>query len=265
MTCVMSNSTSLDHDKIRQSFKRSLSGYHQSATVQAEIAKTLIDHFLATSIRDNFSHVFEFGCSTGHLSEQLLSRLSINEFTTNDLIEESEQHIASLLDDAPCNWRFEAGAIEQMNLPENLDLIASSSTIQWVFDTRALLGKLTHALAPGGWLMLSAFGERHFKELQILSSKAKAPSYINAEDWPSLIPHNLTIKLIREEEKRIHFKTARLMLSHLRQTGVNGNAGQPWSRQKLRDFETDYEARFKDDDGIYLTYAPVYFIAQKQS
>ncbi|MEP6355600.1 MAG: methyltransferase domain-containing protein [Hyphomicrobiales bacterium] len=261
----MSKPSVRERMNVLQSFKRSLKDYHQNAVVQAEIAKTLIDHFLTTSQRENYSHVLEFGCATGHLSEQLISRLKIDAFTANDLIEESQQYIAPKLNQLTSNWRFIAGAIEEIDLPENLDLVASSSTVQWIFDTATLLEKLTGMLAPNGWLALSSFTDNHFTELQVMGSKAKAPRYTNVEDWPSLMPHNVAIKHIHTEEIKIHFPTVHAMLSHLRQTGVNGNAGQAWGRQKLLEFESVYEKQFKDDEGIFLTYAPIYIIAQKQS
>lgn len=253
------------HAKIIQSFKRSLSGYHENAVVQADIAKTLMDHFLRTAERQTFSNVFEFGCSTGHLTEQLISRLDIGALTANDLIEESQDCLSSITRKASLNLQFLSGAIEALELPEHLDLIASSSTLQWIDDMPTLVDKLTNALQPGGWLMLSTFAEHHFSELQAIGSKAKAPSYMNAENLSALCPDNLAVKFIDTQDIKIHFKSARAMLSHLRQTGVNGNAGQPWTRQKLLDFETEYEARFKDDTGIPLTYAPIYFIAQKKA
>ena len=260
----MSKNPAPDRMRVLQSFKRSLNGYHENAIVQAEIAKNLVDHFLATSQRESYSHTFEFGCATGHLSEQLVSRLEIGSFTANDLIEESHHFIEPKLNQAAGNWRFIAGAIEELDLPENLDLIASSSTMQWISDTPTLLEKLTRSLAPDGWLALSSFQDNHFAELQMMGSRAKAPSYTNGEDWPSLVPQNLTIKHIHTEEKKIHFSTVRAMLSHLRQTGVNGNAGQQWGHQKLREFESEYQARFSEERGIFLTYAPVYIIAQRQ-
>ena len=45
----MSENPAPDRMRVLQSFKRSLNGYHENAIVQAEIAKSLIDYFLATS------------------------------------------------------------------------------------------------------------------------------------------------------------------------------------------------------------------------
>lgn len=252
-----------DQTKILQSFRRSLNHYHDNAIIQAEIAKTLIKHFQASDAPEQFGHVLEFGCSTGLLTQQLISQFNIKQFTVNDLVEESQHFVTPILNEASCRWQFRAGAIETIDLPEKYDLIASTSTIQWIFDTPALLNKLTYSLAPGGWLMLSTFADTHFSELQMIGSKAQATHYINAADWPALIHDNLTIKFVRQEEKKVYFPTVRAMLSHLRQTGVNGNAGQIWSRQKLVQFESEYEAHFSDDNGVYLTYAPVYIIVRK--
>lgn len=252
-----------NHDRILQSFRRSLNDYHQNALVQAQVAARLVTHFMAAGAPRHFTHVMEFGCSTGLLTRELLAHLRFEDFCANDLVQESEALVAPLLDKASGRWRFAAGPIEEIDIPGNLDLIASASTLQWITDTPSLLHKLTNALVSGGWMMLSTFSKDHFPELREMGSTAEAGGYLNADEWGQIIPGNLTIKFIHQEFRKIHFPSARAMLSHLRSTGVNANAGMRWTRQKLAAFEADYEARFRDAEGVCLTYAPLYIIAQK--
>jgi len=252
-----------NHDRILQSFRRSLNNYHQNAMVQAQVAARLMGHFMAAGTPRHFAHIMEFGCSTGLLTRELLAHLHFENFFANDLVSESEALIAPLFDKASSRWRFAAGPIEEIEIPRNLDLIASASTLQWIADTPLLLRKFNDALRAGGWLMFSTFSKSHFPELQQIGSNAGAGGYLDADEWLKILPHGLTTKFLHQELCKIHFPSARAMLSHLRSTGVNANAGMRWTRQKLATFEADYEARFRDADGVCLTYAPLYLIAQK--
>ena len=158
--------------------------------------------------------------------------------------------------------RFLPGPIEHCALPCDLDLIASASTVQWVADMPALLRRLSRHLRPGGWLMISGFARSHFHELAALGSQAAA-RYADARDWPSFMPPGLHLKSVHQETDVMRFACLRDLLLHLRSTGVNGRAGDVWSRAKLAGFEADYRRRFAENGQLRLTYAPVYVIARK--
>ena len=159
---------------------------------------------------------------------------------------------------------FQAGAIETLALPANLDLIASASTLQWVEDPAALLKSLTTHLVPGGWLALSGFGRNHFAELQALGGPAKAPSYLDPDDWRAILPSSLHILRLEQHAITLHFPDAISLLRHLRLTGVNAAVHRHWTRAHLADFESRLRAALPPGAALALTYSPVILVAQKR-
>ena len=249
--------------RVQQNFQRGFRKYNDNAYVQKHIAARLIDLFAQTTSLSSFQSVLEIGCGTGFLTQELVQRLSVDHWTINDLVNESRVHIDPILNSSA--WDFLPGAIETIQFPKKYDLIASSSAIQWIADTPALLKCLSDSLNPGGWLILSSFGPEHFRELQTFDTKPCLMSYIVCDDWRTMLSNDFDQIHIDQEMQVAKFGSVRNLLMHLRNTGVNANAQHQWSRQRLAAFELEYTRRFSDrDQNVCLTYAPVYIIAQKQ-
>jgi len=249
--------------RVQQNFQRGFHTYNDTAYMQKHIAAKLARLFAQTAKTPHFKNALEIGCGTGFLTQELVPNLSVDHWTMNDLVTDSQAHIAPML--GTHQWDFLAGAIETQHLPHSYDLITSASVFQWVNNTKTLLAKLSDNLTSGGWMIISSFGTQHFQELQSLTSKPQTMQYLDPSDWRTVLPDNLTPHHISQDIQTAKFSTVRKLLMHLRNTGVNANAQHHWSRQKLADFEQAYARRFSDPDGnICLTYAPVYVIAQKQ-
>ncbi len=253
----------LDQTRVRQSFRRGLDSYHRAAAVQEDIARRLAELLQAQGAPRRFQTAMEFGCGTGHLTRQLLQRFGIGSLLLNDLVPEAAGVLQGLGDAAPEQARFEAGPVETLPLPDELDLIASASTVQWIPDLSALAARLSVRLRPGGWLALSGFGRSQFRELAALGSAAAAPSYLDAGEWPSVLPQGLEILAIEQRPAVLEFDTALGLLKHLRRTGVNGHAQQSWSRRRLQEFEAAYRQRFGCGGKLPLTYDPVLLVARR--
>jgi malonyl-CoA O-methyltransferase len=250
--------------RIQQSFCRGFQSYNDNAHVQAQIATDLAARFKSLVGGTRFRRAFEFGCGTGFLTRELTRQFSVDHWTLNDLVAECESHVAPLFKTSHCAWNFLSGAVETLDLPQCCDLIASASAIQWVQDTPALLNRLSDYLAPGGWLLLSSFGPGQFYELDDFGSDPAQMSYFDATAWRDMLPKDLVPRHIAQTRQSARFATVRDMLVHLRNTGVNGNSTQNWTRSKLATFEDEYARRFTGpDQKVHLTYAPVYIIAQK--
>ncbi|OUS06241.1 malonyl-[acyl-carrier protein] O-methyltransferase BioC [Rhodobacterales bacterium 52_120_T64] len=251
--------------RIQRNFHRGFSKYSESAYVQAQIASRLVDIFAKTANTHRFDTALEIGCGTGFLTKQLFERFEVGHYTLNDLVPSSKTHITNLSNAEANSWGFVSGAIETVSLVDKFDLIASASAIQWVSDTPALLRNLANRLKPNGWLMLSSFTPQHFGELKALGTSAQEMSYFCAKEWEKLLPADLKPISISQGLLTAKFCSPREMLVHLRNTGVNANSKNHWSRKNLIDFEQEYAKRFSDADGnVRLTYAPVYIIAQKK-
>ncbi|MFW8636253.1 methyltransferase domain-containing protein [Cribrihabitans pelagius] len=255
----------LDQSRVRQSFKRGLGNYHRHATVQAEIAIRLAALLADLGAPRSLNAALEFGCGTGHLTTALTERLDIGRLTLNDLVPEAAAAAAhaarphcGVLDILP-------GPVETLPLPGGQDLITSASTVQWVDDLPALMARLAEHLRPGGWLALSGFGRCQFRELAELGSRAAAPSYMDAQEWPAILPEGLQLVALEQRPMVLEFGNIATLLRHLRLTGVNGNARQGWGRARLRAFEAAYQARFGRGGRLPLSYDPVWLVARKNA
>lgn len=253
----------LDQSRLRQSFCRGLETYHAEAQVQAQIAAELAQMMQQQGVPSVLGKALEFGCGTGHLTEALLRRFDLGTLLLNDLVPESAAPLKALLQQAGCSAEFRFGAIETLPLPQDLDLIASASTVQWIEDLPGLLETLSQQLVPGGWLALSSFGRGQFRELQALGSEAAAPSYLDQDEWTALLPKGMEIRFLRQRRITLHFDSGLEVLRHLRGTGVNGQAGQRWTRSGLAQFDAEYRSRFGCAEGLPLTYDAVWVLAQK--
>jgi malonyl-CoA O-methyltransferase len=257
-------SSTMNQSRVRHSFRRGLASYHQHASAQAEIAARLVQILQGQEAPDRFDNVLEFGCGTGHLTRPLLQSLDIQHLTLNDLVAEAAPGLGALTKDRSDRTHFTFGPIETVPLPSELDLIISTSTVQWVSDMPALMARLSARLSPGGWLAISGFGTAQFHQLRSLGSSAAAPSYVDAGDWPGLLPRDLDLVHVSQSAIDMEFATAMELLRHLRHTGVNAQAEQHWSRGRLTAFEDNYRTKFGRAGKLPLTYDPVWMIARRR-
>jgi len=253
----------VDTARVARAFRRGLGSYHDAASAQARIAADLSALLAKHLDGAPVAHLFEFGAGTGHLTDALLRDVSVDHLTLNDLVAEAEAGLQSRLGAHGRSATFLPGRIEDLDLPQGLDLIAGASVVQWICDLPSLLQRFATALRPGGWLALSGFGHAHFHELVALGSDAAAPNYMDHHDWPQVLPDGLHLTELRQAPITLRFDSPRAVLRHLRETGVNGQSRGGWSRSRLRRFEDAYRAQFPHQGGVRLTYDPVLVLARR--
>ena len=178
------------------------------------------------------------------------------------LLPEAESYVESAMGKV-AKGRFLPGPVQSLDIPSDQDLIASAATVQWVEDQPALLKQLAEALAPKGWLLLSSFGPAHFSELQSLGHAHLSEQFRDPAGWRAILPATLKPVSVQVETHVLTLKSPHSVLMHLRDTGVNGSAGQQWTKSRLRQFEQDYADKFGAEHGVTLTFQPVYVIARK--
>lgn len=256
--------SALNQNRVRQSFRRGLGSYHEHASAQARIAQRLVQLLVEQGAANRFENVMEFGCGTGHLTQALMQHFTIQHLTLNDLVAEAAPGLGALTEARADRTHFTFGPIETVPLPHELDLILSASTVQWVTDIPTLMARLCARLSPDGWVALSGFGMQQFHQLRCLGSTAAAPSYIDAANWGAMLPRDVELVHVSQTPIELRFDSAIDLLRHLRNTGVNGQAEQNWSRGRLKDFDASYRRQFGQDGKLPLTYDPVWVIARKR-
>jgi trans-aconitate 2-methyltransferase len=93
--------------------------------------------------------VLDLGCGTGHLTRLLHERLQARE--TIGLDRSSRMLELAAAEQSP-GLRFTLGTIESFSDAAEFDLIFSNAAFHWIEDHEALVGRLLHALKPGGQL-----------------------------------------------------------------------------------------------------------------
>jgi malonyl-ACP O-methyltransferase BioC len=246
---------------IKKCFRRSIPTYDDHALVQKIICEKLIG-FL--NIRGNyFQKVLEIGAGTGLLTKIMLEHIKVREYIVNDLVEETEPVIKKVMKNGDCpDWTFLPGDAEIINVPGNLDLVVSGSTIQWFTKCDLFFNKLAGNMNKGGLFAFNLFGKRNYIESRSLTGLGL--HYPEREEIENMLKNHFEILISQEEIIKMKFPDPAAVLNHFRKTGVNGLNESGWTKTKWIEFIKNYKYQFLYEDGVALTYHPLYFVAQKK-
>jgi len=254
----------IDKSQVAQRFAKAGQSYAKHAIVQKQICRQLLQlmqHYLPSN---SLNRVFEIGCGSGNLSHLLMQNFEIKQLFLNDLYPEVQQHFQ-----AKENLEWLIGDVEQLDFPQSLDLIASSSALQWVGNLEAVFKKCTDALTQQGYLCFSTFGQQNLQEIKALTGQGLDYLPIDVIQ-DKLVKQGFEILHLSESIETLKFPHPKEVLQHLKATGVTGTSTQyRWSKQSLQQFYQDYQQFSQPDQTaqrLYpLSYHPIYCIARSKS
>lgn len=254
----------IDKQLIRRRFARRFASYHERAVVQKEMARRLASMIRRRKTASSVCRGLEIGVGTGFLSARLLASYPDAAWYFNDLAPEAFGWVARYAGQK--NAVFLAGDAESLVLPDNLDLLASASAIQWFEDIPAFFTKARAVLRPGGLLALGTFGPGNMCELNHVSGGGlgyPAPELLT--QW--LRHAGFCDRRIDAWEQNLVFPNASAVLRHIRETGVNAVSAPVWTPRRLRRLCDDYEHLFShaSGEGVTLTYRPLLLTAVRKS
>lgn len=246
--------------RIVDHFRRSIESYDNGAVVQKKVSEDLLAA-LADLGCTGFSRVLEIGCCTGSMTESLCRRFAIERLWLNDLVAEccqrTRRRIAGRVEHA-----IEAiGDIETLELPQDLDLIISSSTFQWLLDLPGFFRRCAGALDPDGILAFTMFGPGTMMQLRELIGVGL--NYPSSEAIQEMLTGDFSLLRVDSSAQTLYFQTPREVLRHIQQTGVGGAGCHSWTPAGIRRFEQEYFARFGNERGVPLDYASICIVARK--
>ncbi|ACF44982.1 malonyl-ACP O-methyltransferase BioC [Pelodictyon phaeoclathratiforme] len=255
----------IDKELVRERFCRTLGSYGSNAVVQKAMAGELAELICKQEPGFSFERVLEVGAGSGALMAELLHRRSVKAYYANDLVEESRISLQGVLDRFPVGeFHFLAGDIETLELlPFSLDLVASNATLQWLDDLDRFFGKISDHLRPGGMLAFSTFGPSNMRE--IASIEGVGLSYHTLRELELLASRYFDLVVSREEKIPMEFSSPEAMLHHIRKTGVNGLLRRSWTKSRYLHFIEEYRRRFSSENGVSLTYHPLYCCLKKRA
>lgn len=251
----------LAKDKVARSFLRGRFTYDREAIVQQKVNERLLS-LLCRLDPKGFQNILEIGCCTGMLTEMLSRKFQPDQLFVNDLVSEFYESVTSRMDKtAQSRIRPWFGDIEQRELPADLDLVISTSTLQWLDDLRVFFDRVANSLVANGTIAFSMFGEETFSEVTELTGIGL--NYPSFETVSALIKDRFRLIYKGVERDQLFFTEPGNVLRHIQATGVGGIGGYTWTPRKVKKFTDDYRNRFVTSNGIPLSYVSYNFLAEK--
>lgn len=246
-TGILENET-VDKGHMAGKFAVGSSTYDDHASAQRGIAQKLLGLWKACS--DNAGRCLEIGVGTGTYTGMFVPVMKPTCLTLWDIA------------DIGVDGRY--GTIECCDAEigilglakESYDTITGASAIQWFNSPGRFIKRCRKALSPGGICVFSTFGPDTFVELAPYQDRRL--QYMSEENWSRIALRYFSEKgdevSILSEKIVMEFDTPRLLLDHLRLTGVNaGGRSRGVSATKA----------LLSSGTRTLTYQPVYLLFRK--
>lgn len=252
----------IDKALVAERFNRCLATYDAQATVQYDMAERLVA-LVSKHCGRSFRTVFDIGFGTGLFARQMARTLDIQMLWANDIAPDSVMNLFNLGPVAPHMACMSIpGDIEAApKLPENLSMIASNATFQWIEDLPRLLKRLVSHLSPDGVLAFGTFGPDNMAELRDITGMSLR--YHDADSLRAMIPPAMEVLSVQEYKTILRFASPGDVLDHIRATGSNALVRAAWSPATLARFERKYMESFAFKGGVRLTYHPILVVARK--
>ncbi|MDE6872056.1 MAG: malonyl-ACP O-methyltransferase BioC [Bacteroidales bacterium] len=251
----------LDKELIRTRFTRSMGSYSAMADVQHLVADRLVDMVFADSPGcmdeaggNPWRRVLEIGCGDGLLTRRIVSRIKPDVLVANDLCDSAGQFVSVLP-----GVEFIPGDAESVCFPENMDMIISGSTVQWLSDLPAFFARCAASLSPGGVMAFSTFGPDNLKEFSVLEGAGL--DYCRPDELERMVSAHFCGISVADEHIVMKFSSPADVLRHLKGTGVTGIRREAWTKGRYSEFVGKYSEKFSCGDGVTLTYHPVWVMA----
>lgn len=245
----------MDKAIIARRFSKASVTYNENATVQAKVAEQLAGMLAGTSCKV-FEKAMEIGCGTGLFTKFLTTDFQIKSLILNDLYKAKD--IDTYLEN-PENSFIEADA-EILEMPDNLDLIASCSTMQWFENQPVFIAKCHKSLKDSGVLAIATYGPDNMWQMK----KASGVSlhYYSMEELTALLKRHFHKVEAIQEHYTLAFNSPMEVLRHIKATGVAGITQTSWGKDRCKAFCNAYSSAFGNADGsVNLTYHPILLIA----
>ncbi len=243
-------------DRVSRRFSKASSSYGKEAFVQRQMGA----HLRALLPEGNFQEILELGCGSGNFSKLLVKHYPHANITLNDL---SPQMLLICKDEFGSQVHYLQGDAQELNFSTRYDLIIGCASFQWFENLEESLKRLKAYLKPQGILAFAIFSPEHFAEIKAITGLSL--NYPTSAQLAKMLTRQGFDFKLKSELIVTHFKSALEMLRHFKATGIAALSSQMWTRGKLLSFIEAYERAYSDNEGVRLTWAPLYAICTKKA
>ncbi len=248
----------ISKNKIHNKFLGALSTYNANAKAQIKISENLFRFIDIHKIKTS-GKCLEIGCGTGILSKYIIEKTDFSEIYLNDIVAECFEIIISGTHLENINkLTFLHGDAENINFPDNLNLIISSSTFQWFDKPENFFEKCRKNLKKNGFLIFNTFDKDNLQEIRKITGVGL--NYKTDKDILKCSEKHFEIISKEKQEIKLSFNSPTDVLRHLKNTGVNSLKNNIKTKSDLMKFEEEYYKLFRNKKSVELTYSPVYYM-----
>ena len=221
----------------RKSFNRAAITYDSCSILQDTISDNLIDRLKI--IKLNPLNILDLGCGTGtnglSLRKKYKKSKIINyDFSENMLREARLKQKLFILDKINLSpYSYICADIEAIPLKENsLDLVWSSSTLQWCNELDLVFNQVKKILKPGGLFIFSTFGPNTLNELREITenlfNEKKTSTFIDMHNIGDLLMHSgFSDPVLDVENFTMTYKEVDKLFMDIKSIGAtNGNVSK---------------------------------------
>lgn len=255
----------VDKRNARRTFGKAADGYDAAAVLQHEIGQRMLDRLDYVKLQPK--RILDIGCGTGVAADKLLRRYPGSEVLALDFALPMLAHARRR-----GRWlrrpRCVCGDLDALPLAsQSVDLVFSSSALQWSADPAHAIAEMHRVLRPDGLLMFSSFGPDTLFELRAawgeVDGHAHVHGFVDMHDYGDmLLAAGMADPVMDAERIRLTYADTRSLMRDLKAIGANNAASDRprglTGRAQLTAFARAYEG-FRDADGrLPATYEVVY-------
>jgi malonyl-CoA O-methyltransferase len=258
----MNMNAMIDKNQVAQRFAQAHQSYDEHAWAQQKICQNLYALLQQYLTSKSLHAVLDIGCGSGNMSRLLEQHLNIEQLFLNDLYPEIQSHFLDL-----AHAQFLIGDIEHIDLDMSLDLVVSSSALQWVQHLDRVFARIAGQLKPEHLFCFSTFGPQNLKEIKQLTGHGLR--YLSVTELKQCLEQQgFEVLHLSEDFYVMSFEHAKQVLKHLKATGVTATATNfRWTKNTLNDFYLAYDMlgtqTMHGQPSLPLTYHPIYCVARR--
>lgn len=232
--------------KVAARFEAARADYDNEASLQRRAGERLVAQLLSIlPAGSRVDRAVEIGAGSGRLAMIYASALDIKELELWDIapiaLQPDVEGVTVVIDDAETRLK----SLDD----DSIDLIISSSTLQWFNSPVGGVREIERVLRPGGIAAIALYVNGTYRSCRDLLggglNYASADAIIGA-----LSKSTIRFSLITDEE--VTFESTRSLLEHIRHTGVNATADV--ATGTLRAVMADNSLRTLEYKTLYLIF-----------